>query len=68
MPTIKIAGGNPRNYGWGAEAQMNRGWLHLLQDQGEPNGLQGVLLNPKQARELVAAYQKQYPRPPKRGG
>lgn len=64
MPTLEIEGGNPRNYGWGLSARMKRGWLTLTQNQDE-NGSQVILLNPKQARELVAAYVKQYPK--KRG-
>lgn len=61
MPTFVIKPDtNQRAYKWGAKAEMKRGWLRLSQEQGEPNGLQIVLLTPLQARELVAAYRKQY--------
>ena len=61
MPTLEIEGGNPRNYGWGLTARLTSGWLTLTQNQ-DVNGYQVILLNPKQARELVAAYLKQYPK------
>ena len=64
MPTVEIEGDNPRNYNWGLSARLDRGWLTLTQNQ-DGNGYQVILLNPKQARELVAAYLKQYPK--KRG-
>lgn len=59
MPKLDIKG-TKRGYQWTVRAEMNCRWLRLSQEQDQPNGLQVILLEPQQARELVDAYLARY--------
>ena len=64
MPRLDIEPDiNARAYRWGATVEMDRGWLRIAQEQGNPNGLQVVLFTPKQARELITEYIARYGEP-----
>lgn len=51
--------GDRGNFDWEAQFDLTDGYLGLTQDQGDPNGLQRVLLSPGQKRALLAFLKEQ---------
>lgn len=48
----RLVKGSKGNYDWEADIDYRNNFLRIAQDQGAPNGLQVVLLSPKQVKAI----------------